>query len=150
VRRGAGERLALWKRVAAIFAVAVVVNFVWEMAQMLYYAGTGGPGATWYCLLASLGDGLLVLLIFAAGWMALRRSSWYARPGVGGYLLMLTTGFVIGIVVEWVAVRVAGTWSYTPRMPLLPGTQTGLLPVAQMLVLPPLIFRLAAAWVKDS
>lgn len=54
MRRGTGERRALWKQVAAIFTVAVASNYLWEMAQMLYYAGADAPRATWYCLLARL------------------------------------------------------------------------------------------------
>jgi hypothetical protein len=150
MRRSEGKRRARRKQVATIFTVAVAANYLWEMGQMFYYAGMDSPGAAWNCLLASLGDGLLVLLIFASGWIVLRRRSWYERPGVGGYLLMLIAGFVIGITVESVAVRVSGTWKYTSGMPLLPGTEMGLLPVAQMLMLPPVIFRLVSAWVKDS
>ncbi|HEX8069284.1 MAG TPA: hypothetical protein VF546_05000 [Pyrinomonadaceae bacterium] len=117
---------------------------------MYYYTGADSPRASWYCLLASLGDGLLVLLIFAAGRMVLRRRNWYEHPGVGGYLLMLVAGTAVGITVEWLAVHETGTWEYAARMPLLPGTQMGLLPVAQMLVLPPLSFRVVASLIKGS
>lgn len=36
-------------------------------------------------------------------------------------------------------------WAYGPRMPVVPGLQIGLVPVLQMLVLPPVIFRMAGA-----
>jgi hypothetical protein len=100
----------------------------------------------WHCFVASLGDGLLVLLIFAAGWAALQRQAWFMQPGGRGYLLMLAVGLVIGVSVEWAAVHVAGRWAYTAQMPLVPGLGVGLVPVAQMLVLPPLVFRVAAVW----
>jgi hypothetical protein len=35
---------------------------------------------------------------------------------------------------------------YTAQMPLVPGLAIGVVPVAQMLVLPPLLFRLVAVW----
>ena len=35
---------------------------------------------------------------------------------------------------------------YTSQMPLVPGLDVGLVPVVQMLVLPPLIFRIVAIW----
>jgi hypothetical protein len=100
--------------------------------------------ARWYCLVASLGDGVLVLLIFGAGWAALRRSDWFVNPGRRGYVLMLAAGLVIGVVVEWAAVHVLGRWAYAPQIPVIPIFNIGLTPVAQMLALPPLIFRAVA------
>jgi hypothetical protein len=35
---------------------------------------------------------------------------------------------------------------YTAQMPLVPGFDVGVAPVVQMLVLPPLIFRLVTLW----
>jgi hypothetical protein len=100
----------------------------------------------WHCFIASLGDGLLVLLIFAVGRVALRRRDWFVQPGLRGYLLMLGVGLTVVVGFEWVAVHIAKQWAYTSQMPLLPGLGIGVVPVAQMLVLPPLIFRVAAAW----
>ncbi len=111
---------------------------------MPLYEGAGYDVQTLlYCFLASLGDGLLVLLIFAAGWVAYRRREWFVRRGARGYLLMLAAGLVIAVTIERVA---TGTelWQYAERMPRVLGV--GLAPVAQMLVLPPLIFRVVAAW----
>ena len=68
------------------------------------------------------------------------------HPGAIGYAVMLLVGLVIGVGIEWLAVVVTNRWDYTVRMPLVPLLGVGLVPVAQMLVLPPLIFRLVAAW----
>lgn len=128
-----------------IFAVGTLVNYPWELAQTPLYEGTESLSRMlWHCLLASLGDGLLVLLIFTAGWIAFRQSDWYVRPGWRGYLLMLATGLLIAVAIEWVATGVAGQWRYSERMPQVLGI--GLAPIAQMLILPPLIFRVAAWW----
>jgi hypothetical protein len=59
---------------------------------------------------------------------------------------MWTTGLVIGLTTEWIAVYVLGRWMYTVQMPLVPGLAIGLIPVVQMLILPPVIFRLVAVW----
>ena len=59
---------------------------------------------------------------------------------------MLMVGLVLGVTVEWLAVYVLHRWAYTARMPRVPGLDVGLVPVAQMLVLPPVIFRLVARW----
>lgn len=142
-----GARQSVWWTVAAIFVVAVGFNYLWELAQSPLYAGMEDfTRMWWHCLLPSLGDGLLVLLIFATGWVVLGRQDWFLRPGVRGYAVMLTAGLVIAVAVEWVAVRLLGHWSYSERMPVVPLLNIGLSAVAQMLLLPPLIFRVVAAW----
>jgi len=134
-----------------VFVMAVLFNYLWELAQSPLYAGLGSfTTMWWHCFVASLGDGLLTLLIVAAGWMTLRRASWFLHPGVRGYTLMLTVGLLIGVSVEWVAVYMAGRWTYSAQMPLVPGLGVGLIPVAQMLLLPPLVFRVVALWYGRS
>jgi len=141
------QRGSRWWILVTIFVVAVLFNYPWELAQSPLYAGMEGFRTMWWhCFVASLGDGLLVLLICAAGWIVLGRRDWFVRPGVRGYIVMLAVGLVIGVSVEWVAVRVAGRWAYTAQMPLVSGLGVGFVPVVQMLVLPPLIFRVVAVW----
>ena len=133
--------------VTAIFVAAVLGNYPWELAQAPLYVGMESfRAAWWHCFVASLGDGLLVLVIFATVWVGLRRYDWFVHPGVQGYGVMLITGLVIGIATEWIAVHLLGRWMYTARMPRMPGLEVGVVPVVQMLVLPPLIFRLVALW----
>lgn len=137
----------LGRTLTTLFVMAVLFNYGWELAQSPLYVGMDDFSRMWWhCLRASLGDGVLVLLIFIAGWGVRRRPDWFVRPGVHGYGVMLVTGLVIGVGVEWVAVYVMERWAYTTRMPLLPGLEVGLVPVAQMLILPPLIFRAVSAW----
>ena len=112
----------------------------------LYEGGDYDARTFLYCFLASLGDGLLVLLIFAAGWAWFRRREWFVPHGARGYLLMLAAGFVIAVAIERVATG-TGQWRYGELMPRVFGV--GLAPVAQMLVLPPLIFRAVAAWLSS-
>jgi hypothetical protein len=59
---------------------------------------------------------------------------------------MVTTGLVIGITIEWIAVHLLGRWMYTAWMPRVPVLAVGLVPVLQMLMLLPLIFHLVARW----
>ena len=137
----------LGNTVVAIFVMAVLGNYPWELAQAPLYVGMASLRATWWhCFVASLSDGLLVLGIFAIGWLVLRRHTWFVDPGAQGYAVMVMAGLVIGVTIEWVAVHLLGRWMYTARMPLVPGLDVGIVPVIQMLVLPPLIFRGVAAW----
>ena len=143
--------MSCWRQrgstVAAIFVVAVLTNYLWELAQApLYVSMESFRAVWWHCFVASVGDGLLVLGIFVAGRVALRRHTWFVHPGVAGYGVMVAAGLIIGVTVEWVAVYRSKRWIYTAWMPRIPGLAVGLVPVLQMLVLPPLIFHLVARW----
>jgi len=128
-------------QMALTFLLAVAFNYPWELAQAPLYVGMDSLRTTLpHCFVASIGDGFLVLLIVLAGRLVLGDWHWFEHPGAGGYVLMATVGLLIGVSVEWAAVHVAGRWSYTASMPRLPGLDVGVLPVAQMLVLPPVIF----------
>jgi hypothetical protein len=133
------------KRLILVFIVVVLLNYLWELAQASLYVGLEdyNAGVLWHCFVASLGDGIMVLLIVAAGWFTLRQSDWFLGPGVRGYLVIITAGLVVAALVEWVAVHILKRWEYTENMSKLPGFDIGLVPIAQMLVLPPLIFRIA-------
>jgi hypothetical protein len=66
--------------------------------------------------------------------------------GVAKYLLMLVAGLMLAVLVEWVGVYILGRWEYRDKMPLVPGNGIGVVPIAQMLFLPPLIFRIVAVF----
>lgn len=132
---------------AVVFVIGVLVNYLWELAQAPLFSGLTSDNVWWHCFFASLGDGLILLLILVIGWCVHRRLDWFMKPGVLGYLVTAVSGVLIATLIEWVAVHVAHRWSYTAAMPLLPVLNIGLVPLAQMLVLPPLIFRLAAGWI---
>ena len=129
-----------------VFIVAVSLNYLWELAQAPLYVGMKdyNAGVFWHCFVASLGDGIMVLLIVAAGWIMLKRGDWSERPGIAGYVVMLTAGFILALLVEWIGLHVLRRWEYSDRMPLMPSFRVGLAPIAQMLVLPPLIFRIVS------
>ncbi len=132
-------------RGARLFAIASAVNFLWEMAQMRLYVGAGPwLQQTTACATASLGDGGMVLAIFATGALVCRRLTWYRRPEWLGYVVMVTSGALLAAAFEMSALR-GGRWVYSSSMPRLPFLASlGLLPILQMIVLPPIVFRIAA------
>ncbi len=144
-------RTSIGRAITRIFIVAVLLNYPWERVQSSLYVGKDASTVMWWlCSLASLGDGLLVLLIYAVGRVTLRQRDWFEQPGVLGYVFMLAVGLVISVSVEWITVYIAKWWTYAEHMPLVPGLGVGLAPLAQMLVLPPLIFRFVAVWNSRS
>lgn len=142
------------RTVAALFVVSVVLNYFWEIGQAFLFVGMDSwENVWWHCLVASLGDGLMVWTIYAAGWSFFRRSDWFVAPQLKGYSLMLMTGLIIAVAVEWLAVHVLQRWVYTaamPVLPVLPGVNIGITPLLQMLMLPPVIFYIVALASKKT
>jgi hypothetical protein len=133
-----------------IFVIAVILNYPWERTQsVLYRAADGNVIPWWHCMLASLGDGLLVLIIFGVGWVLFGHPVWFEHPGVQGYVLMAVMGLAMIIPIEWILMYRVEWWSYTVDMYLVPGLAVGVSPIIQMLLLPPLIFWIVALWRKE-
>jgi hypothetical protein len=137
---------------AGLFVVSVVLNYFWEIGQAFLFVGMNSwKNIWWHCFVASLGDGLMVWTIHAAGWISFRRSDWFVAPRLKGYGVMLVTGLIIAVAVEWLAVHVLQRWAYTADMPVLPmttGVTIGITPLLQMLMLPPVIFYIVALGAK--
>lgn len=132
------------RRVVAVFAAAVLLNYVWELSQSpLYLPPSRLNDVWWHCFVASLGDGALVVTIYATCALLFGEPDWYLRAGPQRYVAVLANGLAVGLLVEWVGLRMH-RWEYADTMPLLPGLNLGLVPIAQMLVLPPLVFRIAS------
>lgn len=72
--------------------------------------------------------------------------NWFQQPGHRGYAVMLVGGLLVSVPLEWLMVYVLERWAYAPTMPLIPWLRVGVTPIAQMVVLPPLIFWIVAAW----
>lgn len=139
---------------AVLFVVSVVLNYFWEIGQGFLFVGMGNwENIWWHCFVASLGDGLIVCAIHAVGWSFFRRADWFIHPRLKGYAVMLMTGLIIAVAIEWLAAHVLKRWTYTPDMPVLPvlpGVNIGITPLLQMLILPPLIFYIVAQALKKS
>ena len=118
------------------------MNYPWELVQSRLYRGIDGAMPWWHCFVASTGDGAMVVLIYVVGLTVLGRRDWFMRPQFAGYAVMVATGLSLAVIVERFALS-TGRWEYRSSMPILPGFDVGLVPVLQMLLLPPLIFRLA-------
>ncbi|MBW3564528.1 MAG: hypothetical protein KY459_07370 [Acidobacteria bacterium] len=133
-------RWAAW--MIAVFAM----HFAWEMAQAKWFANmTELPfwTATLVCLQASAGDVVITLVAFFAAAAIVGTSKWpVTHLAASPVTVYLTTGLVITIVIEIIALR-AGRWSYADDMPTIVGI--GALPLAQWIILPVIglaLFRL--------
>jgi hypothetical protein len=130
----------------SVFAIAVPLNFAWEMAQAPLY-GPMGPlwQATWRCFVASLGDGVMVLTIVAVGSMVFGSGLWFAQSLIPRPLFAAVAGIVLALAVELWGVQ-TGRWSYRRGMPVLPEIDVAVVPLAQMGLLVPVTLWLTRTW----
>lgn len=132
-----------------VFAIAVAVNYAWEMGQAYLYEPMGSLWeATRRCLIASLVDGVLVLVVVAAGQLVFRSSGWYTAASAARYVFAAACGLTLAVAVEWWGLE-TGRWVYTARMPRLPGIDLGLVPLVQLPLMAPLTLWLARPWVPS-
>lgn len=131
------------KRAFAVFVVAVPLSYLWELCQRPLYVGMAeAPNSFWHCFVASLGDGVLTLLIYGVTWLAFGRGDGFASVAAARLGFILLTGFIVGLAVEWIGLRILHRWAYTTAMPLIDGLGLGWVPVLQMLVIPLVVFGL--------
>ena len=126
-----------------LFVVSVFVNFIWEFIQAPLYAGKASLGAmAWHCFFASMGDGIILWIIYGLGWAAFGNWLWTTQPGSWQMAFMVSVSLVMAVFIEWSALHWLRRWAYTEQMPRIPVLDVGLTPILQMLILPPLIFLL--------
>ncbi|WP_220018887.1 hypothetical protein [Halomonas heilongjiangensis] len=120
---------------------AFLLNYPWEFLQVPLFAGM--PTMThWdavrFCTRAALGDVLIALVAF---WSvaAVRRRAWIRCPDAPALFGFVAVGVAITIGLEWHATVLQDRWQYAELMPTLPLLGTGLAPLLQWLVLPPLL-----------
>lgn len=121
---------------------ALLLNYPWEFLQVPFFAHMPTMPhweAVLFCTRAALGD---VVIALGAYWAvaALRRDRhWIRRPDRTAVLLFVAVGVLVTVGLEWHATEIQSRWQYGPLMPTLPLLGTGLAPLLQWLVLPPLI-----------
>ena len=120
---------------AASFVFAM--NFGWEMAQGGLYAGMNEMSfraATLLCLLATMGDVVIVAIAYGVAMAVARRVEWFAGARtLSASVAFVSTGLVITVVYERWALS-TGRWQYGPGMPVIFGI--GATPLLQWIVLP--------------
>jgi hypothetical protein len=121
-------------------AWALVLNLLWEVAQLPFYtfAPAIGPlGVAWSVIHCTAGDVGIALGSFGMAALATRDLEWPARRPWLGLAVALGVGLMWTVHSEWQNVYARGAWAYSPTMPTVSGV--GLLPILQWLVVPPLV-----------
>jgi hypothetical protein len=128
-----GAHPALW---VAIFGA--LIAFAWEMLQLPFY-GTGelSPAEVAYrCGLASFGDSGIMVAAYLGASLGNGRTPWIVEWPVFRFLVYLAIGLAITSIVEILAVGADWGWKYSSLMPLVPGTNIGLVPIIMWIIVP--------------
>ncbi len=135
-----------FKRITSlILAVAFVLNFLWEMAQMPFFKNMPfNWETTLFCALASIADCIMVLLLYFGFGLMYKNSLWFRRPRFLEVMLLVITGGLGAVLAEKKHLFL-GNWAYSSYMPFVPVVEVGLSPLLQFMVLPAIIYYVASA-----
>ncbi len=130
--------------VVVLSGLAFLFHFAWESIQCTIFFVHGSFDASWWgMLVAALGDIGLTWVIYIIVAMISRRWRWAHRPWRPLQLFtFILTALALGIAVELRALD-EGRWRYTSLAPLVPLLGVSIVPLLQVLLLTPLIVKIA-------
>jgi hypothetical protein len=123
-----------------IWGVSFFLHFFWEMAQVPFFADM--PDASHWqvielCTRATVGDANIAFSAYALAALFTRDWFWITKPWRLSTLLMyFAVGLIVTIIFEYWATGAGQRWSYSDLMPKMPLLGTGVLPLAQWVVVP--------------
>jgi hypothetical protein len=137
----------------AVAGFSFLLHFVWEFIQVPAYGGmaeTSHQVGVLVCSLATIGDVGIALAAFLAASAAARSRNWLLAPALGPFGLFLAVGLGLTVALEYYHTNISLRWSYSDLMPLIPPFGTGLFPLLQWVVIPPLVIWLAGRHIRGG
>ncbi|MDZ4308139.1 hypothetical protein [Allopontixanthobacter sp.] len=122
-----------------------VLHFVWEFVQVPTYSGMAELPhweAIKLCMSATFGDVGFALIAFWLASLAARSRDWILRPTRFPAAIFVAVGIALTVGFEYYYTNVSLRWTYSDLMPLVPPFGTGLSPLLQWIVIPPIVIGL--------
>ena len=119
-----------------------LINFVWEIWQAPLFKSMDSLThfeATIQCTRAALGDVIILLVAFWIIALTAKSRHWIIHPKTIQIIGFIAIGIIITVVFEAIAIHVLNRWQYATVMPILPILGTGIAPILQWLIIPPII-----------
>ncbi len=136
----------------AYFATLVPLMLAWEVAQLplytIWHEATAAEIA-FAVVHCTGGDGLIGMASLGTALLLAGTPEWPRARFRAVLLLALAIGVGITVYLEWRNVEIKRAWAYTAAMPRLPPLETGLTPVLQWVLLPP-VALLRARWLSSG
>jgi hypothetical protein len=125
------------------FAIALALNYAWEMLQMSAYGRLSQSQArVWlFCGMAAAADALYTGLLYWLGARVTHEENWIARLSWRRASVVAVLGIISAVSAEWLALSL-GVWRYGAEMVIVPILRVGLLPILQLAFLPLVTFWL--------
>jgi hypothetical protein len=131
---------AAWRLAGRYLTLLLAANLAWEVAQLPLYTlwNDGSLGEiAWAVLHCTAGDGVIGAATLSMAVVLTRARDW-PRSCFGQVAAVATLlGVAVTVALEWLNVEVWRNWAYAEAMPRLWPLGTGLSPVLQWLLLPP-------------
>lgn len=133
------------KRVFTQFLVGIIIisfllNSIWELAHSpLYQMYQYDFQHVSICILASLADTVMVLMLIFLFGLAFKNVFWVNHLTKGRIIVLALVG-AIGATIGEMWHTSKGDWTYADYMPLIPWLGVGISPVLQFTILPLIIF----------
>lgn len=138
---------SVWAFIALRFApLLAILNVVWEITQLPLYTIWYEAGwadiafAVVHCTAGDVLIGVFSLMLALTATGAGPLAAW-RTVRVAAVTIALSVSYTVFS--EWMNTAVRDGWAYSHLMPLLPGLGTGLSPLLQWVVIPPLALHLA-------
>jgi hypothetical protein len=130
-------------------AVSLGLNLLWETVHLpLYTIWTTGSVRenTFAVIHCTIGDAMIAGLALLVALAVAGTYGWPFRRGQLVFAVTLVLGIAYTTYSEWMNTTVRQSWAYSPLMPVLPMTGTGLSPLLQWLVVPSVALSVATRW----
>lgn len=101
------------------------------------------------CTLATVGDVGISIAAFWAVAVISKSRQWFHQPRRWQVSSFILVGVVITVVFEALATGMFNAWKYAALMPTLPFLGTGLLPLLQWILVPPIILWFVKRQLSD-
>jgi hypothetical protein len=132
----------MWHHVLVRYLIfTVLAHLLWEAAQLPLYGIWADGSRAWQAFAVihcTGGDVFIALASLALALILVGRGGWPEEDRVRVIVAASVIGAGYTIYSEWLNTTVWESWSYAPSMPRLPVLGTGLSPLAQWIILPPL------------
>lgn len=130
-----------------LIGVSFIFQLVWEFSicQFFYRTDNNTNSLMWS---ATFGDVMMTVVLYALLIHVNKDFHWLERHWERhDYMIMILYGLFLSFYFEINALK-TGRWNYTELMPVVPGTNVGVMPVIQLILLFPLTFFMARSMIR--
>jgi hypothetical protein len=141
--RKVNDKRVFKKFIFLVIVLSYLLNLIWELLHIPLYESSVLPNNHMIlCMLASLADVIMVLVLYFGSAIVYKDPLWVKTLSRTRVLITMMVGGMGAILSETRHIA-AGNWAYAGSMPILPIVGVGLTPVLQFIIMPALIYYLS-------